>query len=50
MLGRNMQQEAERREQSLLGNSTVLGILGLKESNSLGVHIVLGKSRSLHIH
>lgn len=40
----------EGREKSLLGNSIVLGSLGLKESNSLGSHIVLGKVNGLSIH
>ena len=33
-------QEGNEREQSPLGNSTVLGSLGSKESNLLGVRIV----------
>ena len=39
-------QEGNEREQSPLGNSTVLGSLGSKESNLLGVRIMLGKAKS----
>lgn len=49
VLGRDTQQEANGREQSLIGNSIVLGSLGLQESNSLVVRIVLGNGRSLRI-
>ena len=49
ILGKDMQPQASRREESL-GNSTVLGSLLLKESNSLGVCIVLGKVKGLRVH
>lgn len=44
VLGKEMQQQANRKEDSFLGNSIVLGSLGLKESNSW--KFVLHKERS----
>ena len=45
VLGRHMQQEANGRKQTLLGNNIVLGSLGLKESNLYRSPYCLGKGQ-----
>lgn len=50
MLLKEMQQQSNEREGNRLGNRIVLRNLGLKESNSLGVRVVLGMVYSLSIH
>lgn len=44
------QKQAKGRQEFLLENSNLFGSLGLKESNILGVQMLLGRVKGLSIH